>query len=145
MLRAAISSSDTVTPFGYSLGSSFAVDLQAGFRRCRADQVDDHLIADERLRAPVHANEGEQPVLDLVPLARSGRKMMDLNGDAEFVGETLQLSLPQTHARAVRSAAVRRDDQTLGSRIATAADSLPPPSDRLNRESRGVVTDADTD
>ena len=39
-----------------------------------ADQVDDHSQTHEGLSAPVRADVGEQPVLDLVPLAGAGRK-----------------------------------------------------------------------
>jgi hypothetical protein len=37
-------------------------------------------------------------MLDLVPFARSRREVVNLDGDAEFVGEALQLELPQTNA-----------------------------------------------
>ena len=35
------------------------------------DQIDDRLITEERLAAPVHADERKQAVFDLVPLARA--------------------------------------------------------------------------
>src|SRR4051794_9110134 len=54
-------------------------------------------LADERLRLPVHRDEREQPVLDLVPLRGARRQMVHGDLDAEFVGKTLQLTLPQPH------------------------------------------------
>jgi hypothetical protein len=35
----------------------FATDLEASLRRRRGDQLDDHLMADERLAAPVAGDE----------------------------------------------------------------------------------------
>jgi hypothetical protein len=43
------------------------------------DQVDDHLVAGQRPAAPVLADVREQAVLDLVPLARAGREVTDLD------------------------------------------------------------------
>src|SRR6202041_188305 len=84
-------------------------------------------------------------MLDLVPLAGSRREMMDLDGYAQLIGQALQFELPQSHARTVRSAAVGGDDQPTRERVANLADLSPPTADRLNRESRGVVVDADGD
>src|SRR5208337_1857027 len=71
--------------------------------------------------------------------------MMDFDGYSEFIGEALQFKFPQSHARAVRSAAIGSDDQAARERIATTADVLPPSADRLNREGRRVVVDPDVD
>src|SRR3984957_14508430 len=84
-------------------------------------------------------------MLDLVPLAGSGREMMDLDGYTQFIGQALQFELPQSHARTVRSAAVGGDDQAPREWVANPADLSPPTADRLNREGRGVVVDADGD
>src|SRR5207253_7713355 len=40
------------------------------------NQIDDDAIADERLGAPVLTDEGEQAVLDLVPLACARRQVV---------------------------------------------------------------------
>ena len=71
---------------------------EAGLGGGGRDQVDDYAITDERFGAPVLADEREQAVLDLVPLAGAWRQMMDGDGDADFVGQRLQLALPQAHA-----------------------------------------------
>ena len=67
-------------------GVAPAVDLRsdheaAAVRRVR-DQVDDGLERAQRSTAPVDRNEREQPVLDLVPLARARREMADTDGDS---------------------------------------------------------------
>ena len=43
---------------------------------CR-NQLEDHRIADERLAAPVLADEGKEAMLNLVPFARARRKVAD--------------------------------------------------------------------
>ena len=53
------------------------VDLQSGAGRRGGDQVDDDLVTDQRLAAPVGRDEAEQAMLDLVPLARAWREMAD--------------------------------------------------------------------
>jgi hypothetical protein len=55
------------------------VDLKAGAAGGRGDQVDDDLDRDQWPGAPVAADEAEQAVLDLVPLAGAGREVADLD------------------------------------------------------------------
>lgn len=55
-------------------------------------------------------------MLDLVPLARSGREMADRDLKA-VVGEALQLGRPQAHAVAVAAAAVGGDLQGRSVRV----------------------------
>jgi hypothetical protein len=59
---------------------------EAGFGGGRRDRLDDHAIADEWFGAPVLADEREEAVLDLVPLAGAGRQVADHDVEAEFVG-----------------------------------------------------------
>ena len=83
-----------ISGFGIEVGVEFAADRQAGVGRGGADQIDDDAIADQRLGTPVHADEREQAMLDLVPFAGAGWQMMDSDLNAEFVGQSLQLALP---------------------------------------------------
>ena len=53
---------------GIGVWVEFAAHFEAGCRRCCGDQLDDDLMADERLAAPVAGDEREQAMLDLVPL-----------------------------------------------------------------------------
>jgi hypothetical protein len=57
--------------------------------------LDDDLVSQQRFAAPVLRDEGEQTVLDAVPLAGAGWQMADRYGDPEFVGQDLQFTLPQ--------------------------------------------------
>ncbi len=56
--------------------------------------MDDDLMTDKRLGAPILSNEREQLVLDTVPLAGAGGMMSDGDGKAGLVGEDLKLTLP---------------------------------------------------
>jgi hypothetical protein len=96
----------------------FATNLQTCRRRRRGDQLDDDLMADERLAAPVSGNEREEAMLDLVPLAGAGWQVTHGDGNAELVGQLLELDLPQSDARAVAAAAIGGDQQTAGVRVA---------------------------
>ena len=55
-------------PFGVNAGVQFAVDLKTLPGGGGADQLHDHLVADQRLTTPVLRDVGEQAVLDTVPL-----------------------------------------------------------------------------
>ena len=68
----------------YASGVVSIVDLGMNFqpllrRRC-GNEVDNHFQAGERLTSPVFTDEGEEAVFDLVPLARTGRKVTDRDG-----------------------------------------------------------------
>ncbi len=58
------------------------------------DQVDDDLMGDERLAAPILRDEGEQAVLDLVPLAGSRRQMTNGDGETDLVSLTALIEGP---------------------------------------------------
>ncbi len=68
---------------------------------------------------------------------------MNLDRYAEFVGELLQLAFPQTHARTIAAAAVRRNHQSPRQRITNAANILPPTAYGLHGEGRRVIVDPD--
>src|ERR1035437_208387 len=78
-------------------GIELATDLETGSGGGCGDQLHDPLMADERLSPPVAGDEREEAMLDLVPLAGAGRQVTDGDRDIEFVGQLLQLQLPQPH------------------------------------------------
>src|SRR3974390_3155584 len=84
----------------------FAMDGKTGSRTGGCDQIDNDAKADQWFGTPVLAYEGEQSVLDLVPLAGAWRKVTDRNVDSDLVGQVLQLALPQPRARAIAAAAI---------------------------------------
>ena len=67
--------------------------LQAALRFGGGDEIDDDLMASERLSAPVLRRCAKQAMLDLVSLARAGRNMTDRHVQAEGLGETLSAQI----------------------------------------------------
>ena len=81
-------------------------------------------------------------MLDPVPFARSRRQMTDGDGEAKFVGQTLQFSLPQPNPCAIAATAIGGDQQAAC--VGVSLD-LPPASDGMNGEACRVVIDAHAD
>ena len=72
----------------------FGVHFQAFCGGRGGDEINNDLEADERLAAPVLANEAEQPMLDLVPLAGARREVTHRDAQAGLVGQFLELHFP---------------------------------------------------
>src|ERR1700682_5650129 len=108
-----------------------------------ANQVDDRLVGAQRAAAPVDRDEREQAMLHLVPLARPGWEVADVNGEIELVGDSLQLLLPYVGSITIAAARVGGDEDRSGLGVALHADLVPPRFDRCNREYRRVVVDPD--
>ena len=68
------------------VGIQFRVNLKASCGGGAGDQADDRFEASQGLTAPVLADVGEQPMLDLVPLAGTRWKVANENPQAGFVG-----------------------------------------------------------
>ena len=126
-------------------GVQRGLHAQPGAGAGGGDGVDDYFVAGQRPPAPVHRDVGEQPVLDLVPLARPGREVADRDGQPGLGGEVRELGLPHPVAVAVGPAGVGGDQQPGRGRVVAAAAGLPPPADRGDRERRGVVVHPDVD
>src|ERR1700752_584820 len=129
---------------GILAGVELAAHGEAGFGGGGRDQLDDDAISDEWFGAPVLADEGEEAVLDLVPLAGAGRQVANYDVEAEFVGQLLQFAFPQPYPRAVAAAAIGGDQQSAGVGVTRPADGLPPLADAVHREGGRVVVNADT-
>jgi len=74
-------------PLWVLAGIEFGADSQPGFGGGRRNEVDDHLVTDQRFAAPVLADEGKQPMLDLVPLAGSRWQMADRDLQSGIVSQ----------------------------------------------------------
>jgi len=61
--------------FKISSGIEFASYPESRFCLGSGNETHDHGQARQRTTSPILADEGKQPVLDLVPLARSGRQV----------------------------------------------------------------------
>src|SRR5215208_4993587 len=110
-----------------------------------ADEVDHCLVCPQGSAAPVDRDEGEQTVLDLVPLARTRREVADVDRHIELVGDPLELVLPHMRPIAVAAARVGGDEDLARLWVALRADSIPPRLDRGDRKHRRVVVNADAD
>src|SRR5208283_4223880 len=75
-------------------GIERTLDFQAGLGRRRSNQLDHGHAIDEWSPAPSLRDVAEQAVLDLIPLRRARRIMMNVEHKAGLVGELLQLDLP---------------------------------------------------
>src|SRR6202140_4401653 len=140
MLVAVISASETTMPLGYWPASSWQRTVRPVW--VVVAQLDDHPIADEWLGTPVLADEGEEAVLDFVPLAGAGRQVADHDVEAELVGQLLQFAFPQPHPRAVAAAAVGGDEQAGCLGVARTTDGLPPLADAVHRKGGCVMVNA---
>ena len=70
------------------------LNFQTGFGRCRSNQLDYGHAVDERSPAPRLCDVAEHAVLDLIPLRRARRIVMNVEHEARLVGELLQFYLP---------------------------------------------------
>jgi len=70
-------------------------DGEAGLRPRGCNQVHDALIVRQGTAAPIYADVREKPMLNLVPLARSRRKVAHRYPQLFLIGQLLQFSFPQ--------------------------------------------------
>ena len=132
-----------------SFGVGVRVDLrangQASARGGVGDQLHDDLVADERTAAPVHRDEREQAMLDLVPFARARWEVAYPDGQPRFLRQPTQLELPKPHPRSIAAPAVSCNRQLARPRVARATHDEPPAPDGLHGKSRGVVIGSHAD
>jgi hypothetical protein len=76
------------------IGIDDALDVQAGAGRRAGDELNDCLIADQRLTSSVLGDEEKQSMLNLVPLTGTGWQMADSDRQAKFVSQQSQFTLP---------------------------------------------------
>src|ERR1700730_8562642 len=127
---------------GVLAGVEFAAHREAGFGGSSRDQLDDHPIADEGLGAPVLADEGEEAVLDFVPLAGAGWQVTDGDVEGEVVGQLRQLAFPQPSPRAIAAPAIGGDQQSGCLGIARPTDGEPPLADAIDSKRGRVMVNA---
>src|SRR4051812_21031056 len=121
------------------------LDAQAGGRTRVADQFDQRLEAVERTPAPVLRDVAEEAVVDLVPLARAGWEVRDMDTEAQVVGQALQRGLPAARPIAVAAAGVGGDVERVGHWVGLSSHHGPPLTDRRDGEGGRVVVAPDTD
>jgi len=122
----------------------FSLDREPRFRFGVGNQVEHHFMANQGFATPVHGDKGKQAVFNLVPFAGSWRVMADSNRNADFIGQSLQLQLPQPDTSTITSTTVCRNKQFFGIGVRFVSNNLPPASNCLYRECRSVMICADT-
>ena len=130
---------------GIEVSVDVAADGEARIGLGRGNELKDDHMADERFAAPVLGDEGEEAVLDFIPLAGAGWQMSGGDGEAGFVREALQFAFPEADPGAVAAAAVGGDVEAFGRGIADLSQQLPPAADALDRKGGRVGIDADID
>ncbi|SFN15985.1 hypothetical protein SAMN05421863_11173 [Nitrosomonas communis] len=122
----------------------FSLNPQAD--RCGrvADQVHHDFPAKQWAPTPILGDVTKHAMLNLVPLAGSGREMAILNGHPQFVCEFLQLYTPQAHPVTIAASTVGCDQQAFGLGIKRLPPLPPPAADTFDGQFSGVVINADT-
>lgn len=101
-----------LAPFWVASGS----DGEPGLGGRRGDQLDDRAVTGEWSATPVHRDEAEHLVFDLVPFPGAGRVMTHNDLKSELVSEMTKLPFPQPGPAGVGSTAICRDHQAGGIR-----------------------------
>ena len=116
---------------GYPRGG----DLQARRGGRGADGVQDRLEAVQRPPGPVEADEVEQAVFGLVPLAAAAGIMSPGDAQPMRVAEgVLECMLPGPGTAPVAATAVGEDQEASGARVANTAFKVPPGFDAIDGE-----------
>src|SRR5437773_6783751 len=102
-----------------------------------ANEVHHRFETDQRPRLPVQADEREEAMLDLVPLARARWVMADDDRESQMVRETLQVNFPRPQPVPVAASRIGADQQASGLRVRLPPQQSPPAPDTLHRELRG--------
>ena len=99
--------------FLVNVGIQFVADAQSFLGGGAANQIDDHLMADQRSASPIRADETEHSVFDLVPFACAWREMADRYTQSGFIGKFLQRHFPQSNSIAIATPTIS-SNQKLG-------------------------------
>src|ERR1700676_311369 len=93
-------------------------DLQSRLGGRAGDQVDDDVVTDQGLAAPVLRDVAEHTMLNLVPFTGARREVADVDGETQLARQVLQRDFPEPAAAAVATAAIGSDQQLAGAGIA---------------------------
>ena len=87
------------------------------------NQIHHDHAGDQGTAAPVLRYVAEHSMLDLVPFARTGREVPNMQAQPQFIGKALEFGLPQAHPRPIASAAVGGDQESTGRKALDHTDS----------------------
>lgn len=109
-----------LTPLGYQFGSWVAGDGESGGGFGGGDELDDGAEVGEGPASPVHRDEREEAVLDLVPLRSAGRVVAHGDLESGLGGELGEVPLPGPDPVAVRSPGIGGDQESGSARPGSA-------------------------
>lgn len=72
-------------------------------------------MTDKRLSSAVLTDVGKEPMFDLIPFAGAWGQVANRDLKTGFIGQFLQLGLPQPGPITVAASTISRDQQTTGS------------------------------
>jgi hypothetical protein len=127
------------------IGIQLGLNGQSLLRRRVTDEIDDHLVADQRSASPVLRDMRKHAVLDLVPFAGSRREVAHRYSNPGLVGQSLQGDVPKTRASTIAATAIRQDEKFFGFRIRRRPHVPPPAMNRFGSELGRVVVGTDAD
>src|SRR5206468_11378209 len=84
----------------------------------------------------------KESVLDLVPLAGTGRVVTDGNRWLDLIRQVLQVELPQTESIPVAAPGIGADQQSPRRRIGLSPIQFPPSPDAFHCKLRGIMGDS---
>ena len=91
----------------------FGMNRQSLYRTRGRDELDDDHAGDQGTAAPILGDVAEHSMLDLVPFARAGRKVPNMQAQPQFIGKALEFRLPQANPRPLLpppSAVIKRSE-----------------------------------
>jgi hypothetical protein len=106
---------------------------------CGGNEIDNNLMADKRLSSPVLTDIGKEPMFDLVPFAGAWGQVANRDLKTGFIGQFLQLGLPQPGPITVAASTHGREQQTTGSGVSLLAHHNPPAPEAFYGKSGGVM------
>src|ERR1700676_1552298 len=83
------------------VGVQDCLDCQSAPCARAADQIDHRFKVQQGPASPVQTDEGEETMLDLIPLAGARRIVTDGDRDGNLVRELLQFHFPGSHPVAI--------------------------------------------
>src|SRR5213594_672649 len=121
------------------IGVQHGFDAETAASSRVPNQINNSLKVDQWPTPPVEADEGKQPVLDLVPLAGSRGIVTYSDRSADFIRQPLEFDLPSTQTGSVAPTTVGADQEACRERICSSSVHSPPPANALDREFCSVV------
>src|SRR5271170_962920 len=129
--------------FGWiDIGVEICLNSQPCFGCSRRNEIDNHLVTDQRTPTPIHGNEREQAMFDLVPLAGPRWIMTYGHIQSRLIGPVLQFHLPESEAIPIATAAIRANQYLVSVGIKGMSHLAPPAANTFHGKTGRVMRTA---